>query len=211
MHVCKYIQVWVLYHRNANTLTHSRPPSISLSDFLPPPPLPHHHEWRLKGSHRSKRTQLGLIPALDGKRWYPPSAMRRWVQESCHTCVCIRRTYACVRHAYAWVMSHTCHTHDCVMSHMNESRRTYECVMSHVWMCHVTHTSESCHTYKWALVNEPARHMNQPCHSWGVMYDESCHTHWWMDPLLLNNSLRLEASIKPVYVQGGGTVFSSRF
>jgi len=75
--------------------------------------------------------------------------------------------------------NHSCYAHECVMSHMNESRHrtaaappcmshahiwlrhvtlmlkscpTYEWVMSHIWMSHVTHLNESCHTSEWTLM-----------------------------------------------------------
>jgi len=34
---------------------------------------------------------------------------------------------------------------------MHESCHTYECVMSHVWMSHVTYMHESHHTYEWIM------------------------------------------------------------
>ena len=75
--------------------------------------------------------------------------------------------------------NHSCYAHECVMSHMNESRHrtaaappcmshahiwlrhvtlmlkscpTYEWVMSHISMSHVTHLNESCHTSEWTLM-----------------------------------------------------------
>jgi len=50
---------------------------------------------------------------------------------------------------YEWVMSwkvlssRRAHTHEWVMSHMNES--------CHIWMNHVTHMNESCHPYEWIM------------------------------------------------------------
>ena len=34
---------------------------------------------------------------------------------------------------------------------MNASCHTHKWVKSHIWMSHVTHTSESCHKYEWAM------------------------------------------------------------
>jgi len=61
-----------------------------------------------------------------------------------------------------WVTSHICMsdvTHEWVMSHiwiihvthLNESCHTYEWVISHIWMSHITHMNESCHTYEWVM------------------------------------------------------------
>jgi len=45
-------------------------------------------------------------------------------------------------------MSHIWMSH---VTHMNESCHTYEWVMSHIWMSLVTHMNESCHTYEWVM------------------------------------------------------------
>jgi len=59
---------------------------------------------------------------------------------------------------------------------------TYEGVMSHIWMSHVIHMNESCHTYEWVMP-----HINESCHIWMVHatyewvvphMNESCHI--WM-------------------------------
>jgi len=52
-------------------------------------------------------------------------------------------------HTYEWVMSHTC-------KHMNESCHAYEWVMAHIWMSHVTHMIESCHTQdlRWSICTD---------------------------------------------------------
>jgi len=47
-----------------------------------------------------------------------------------------------------WVMSHIWMSH---VTHMNDSCHTYERVMSHIWTSHVTHMNESCHTYEWVM------------------------------------------------------------
>ena len=39
----------------------------------------------------------------------------------------------------------------CHVTHMNESCHTCEWVMSHIWMSRVTHMNESCHTYEWLM------------------------------------------------------------
>ena len=37
------------------------------------------------------------------------------------------------------------------VTHMDESCHTYEWVMSHIWMSHVTQVDESSHTYEWVI------------------------------------------------------------
>jgi len=48
--------------------------------------------------------------------------------------------------------------------------------MSHMWMCHVTHMTESCHTYEytWRLV--------KAYRWWSIHMFESCHTYEWVMP-----------------------------
>ena len=65
-----------------------------------------------------------------------------------------------------WVMSHIWMSH---VTHMIESCHTYEWVMSHIWMSHVTHMNESCHTYEWVMSHTWFRHvthMNESCHTY---------------------------------------------
>jgi len=50
---------------------------------------------------------------------------------------------------------------------MNKSCHTYQCVMSHIWMRHVTHMNESCHTYE-----------SVKSHTWmSHVTLTQCHTH----------------------------------
>jgi len=62
-------------------------------------------------------------------------------------------------------MSWTTHTESC---------HTCDWVMSHIWMSHVAHMSESCHTHERVTIHTReggyVTHMN-----------ESCHTHIWAD------------------------------
>jgi len=68
-------------------------------------------------------------------------------------------------------MSHIWMSH---VTHMNESCHTYEWVMSHIWMGHVTHTNESCHTeschtYEWVMSHigmSRVTHRNESCHTY---------------------------------------------
>jgi len=62
-----------------------------------------------------------------------------------------------------------------------------------IWMIHVTHMDESCHTYGWVMSHismSPVTHMNESCHTheWVVSHitmspvthrNESCHTRKW--------------------------------
>jgi len=66
------------------------------------------------------------------------------------------------------------------VTHMSESCHTYEWVMSHIWVSHVTHMSESCHTYEWV--------MSLHCYTipltastvTHLLANESCHTYEWV-------------------------------
>jgi len=44
--------------------------------------------------------------------------------------------------------------------------------MLHVWMSHVTHMNDSCHTYEWIMTNIWMRHVSN--------LNESCHTYEWV-------------------------------
>jgi len=46
------------------------------------------------------------------------------------------------------VLSHVWMSH---VTHVDESCHTYEWVMSHMWMSHVTHVNESCHICEWVM------------------------------------------------------------
>ena len=70
-------------------------------------------------------------------------------------------------------MSHMWLSH---VTHMNESCHTYEWVMSHIWMSPVTHTNESCHTYEWVMSHIWMSHVTHT--------NESCHTHEGVTPHL---------------------------
>jgi len=72
-----------------------------------------------------------------------------------------------------WVMSHIWMSH---VTHMHESCHTYELVMSHIWMSHVTHMNESCHTYEWVKSNIWMSHVTH--------MNESCHTYEWVIPYM---------------------------
>jgi len=63
-------------------------------------------------------------------------------------------------HTYEWVTSHIWMSH---VTHVNESCHTYR-VMSHIWMSHVTHINQSRHTYEWVMSNmwmSHTSHMNE--------------------------------------------------
>jgi len=46
------------------------------------------------------------------------------------------------------------------VTHMNESCHTYECIMSHAWISDVTHMTASCHARESCLT-----HMNASCYT----------------------------------------------
>jgi len=101
-------------------------------------------------------------------------------------------------------MSHVCHIYEWVMSRTH----TYvlfwlsviQWVMSHVWMIHVTHVDELCHTCEWFMSHIWMSHvlrMHESCHAHTHMSDsdlfaicksvshvthmnESCHTCEWV-------------------------------
>jgi len=98
--------------------------------------------------------------------------------------------------SHIW-MNGSCHTSECVTSHMwTDGWLCYQAplwVMSHIWMSHVTHMNESCHIYEWVTSHiwmSHVTHMNASCHT-GELTDsfvtmalmshvtrrnESCHT-----------------------------------
>jgi len=85
-----------------------------------------------------------------------------------------------------------------------------ECVMSHMWVSHVTHMSESCHTCEWGMSNmwmSHVTHMNESCHACQCVVshmwmshvthvNEACHTcewvmsHLWMSHITPVNEWR---------------------
>jgi len=64
----------------------------------------------------------------------------------------------------------SCHTDECVMSHMRMHRIKTECVMSHRWMRHVTHEHASYQTYDCVMSHIWMRHVT----------DEWMTAHTWM-------------------------------
>jgi len=66
-------------------------------------------------------------------------------------------------------MSHMWMSH---LNHVNESCHTCELVMSHVWMSHVTHMNEACHTQEWVMSHVGISHVTR--------MNESCHTYEWV-------------------------------
>jgi len=75
-------------------------------------------------------------------------------------------------------MSHIWMSH---VTHMDESCHTHGWVMSHIWMSHVTHTDESCHTHGWVMSHiwmSHVTHMDESCHTYGGVM-----SHIWMSPV----------------------------
>ena len=60
--------------------------------------------------------------------------------------------------------------------------------MSHIWMSHVTHMNESCHTYEWVMSRRHAIHLRHLVlrldTRWRMSHvthmNESCHTYEWV-------------------------------
>jgi len=104
---------------------------------------------------------------------------------TCHTHTHVTRGWhvssICDRPHSMWDMTHPYMTswmrH---VTHMNESCHTYECVMSHIWMRHVTHMNESCHTYEWFMSHLWMRHvshrMRPVAYAWRSVYDTDSQT-----------------------------------
>jgi len=113
--------------------------------------------------------------------------------ESCHTCS-HRQPRIRTPHSAEWVcwMSHVTRvvsnvTHVSTKNRHNFSH-TCEWVTSHIWMSHVRHTNESCHTCEsWVMSHmcmSHVTHANESCHTdeWVMSYfvNESCHTYGWV-------------------------------
>jgi len=65
-------------------------------------------------------------------------------------------------------MSHIWMSH---VTHMNESCHTHGWVMSHIWMSHVPHMNESCHTHGWVMSHIWMNHIS--------LMNDSCHVYQW--------------------------------
>ena len=88
---------------------------------------------------------------------------------------------------YEWIMAHIWMSH---VTHMEESCHTYGWVMSHIWMSHVTHMEESCHTYGWVMSHiwmSYVTHMDESCHTYGWVM-----SHMWMSHVTHMNDFLLE-------------------
>ena len=66
-------------------------------------------------------------------------------------------------------MSHMWMSH---VTHVDETCHTYGWVMSHMWMSYVTLMDESCHIYGWVVSHIWMSHVTH--------IDESCHTYRWV-------------------------------
>ena len=56
------------------------------------------------------------------------------------------------------------------VTHMNETCHTNEWVMPHIWRSHVTHMNASCHTFAWVMSHTWTSHVTH--------MHVSRHTHW---------------------------------
>jgi len=86
------------------------------------------------------------------------------VNESCHMWMSTsRHNESC--HIYEWVMSHVNESSWRTSQGHRETKQrreqnigqprhvTYVWAMSNIWMSHVTHMNESCHTYEWVITH----------------------------------------------------------
>jgi len=128
-----------------------------------------------------------------------------YMYESCHTyeryagitCYIWNICVAYVWHYSDWNICVTCKLNVRVMSHLqNHMWEVHECVMSHIWMSHVAHMNEYCHTYEWVMshmCNICGSDMEHPVmrpaekimsrHTWMchvTHMNESCHTCEWV-------------------------------
>jgi len=69
---------------------------------------------------------------------YMPHSHLQGAKESCHT----REGQSCHTDE-GWFMPHIWMSH---ITHINEACHTYECGMSHIWMRHISYKNEPCHT-----------------------------------------------------------------
>jgi len=84
-------------------------------------------------------------------------------------------TYTMYVHDRLTWLIHMCDmTHSCVWKHwfyhsiIFVTWLIHTCVFSHVWMSHVTHMNESCHTYEWVMSHtwmSHVTHMNESYHT----------------------------------------------
>jgi hypothetical protein len=101
--------------------------------------------------------------------------------------------YTCMQ-IHIWMYAHACmRTHAkeilCVWKQNHSMRRlvfflSCECSMPHIWMSHVTHMNESCHTYEWVM-----SHMKELCCTYECIiltYEEVSIFAWrgWYFPCL---------------------------
>ena len=94
-----------------------------------------------------------------------------------------------VGHSYGiWIrrvnrMGESCRMYESVMSHIWVSHVTHMDESCHTWVSHVTHVSESCHTYAWVML--PLLHPTSDTWFFGrVVYTES------PNPIVIFNQMR---------------------
>jgi len=67
------------------------------------------------------------------------------------------RHYVLPHHAFQWVKSHIWMSH---VTHMDELCHTYECIMRHIQMSRGTHMNSACHAYGLSCIQVHS------CHTW---------------------------------------------
>jgi len=129
----------------------------------------------------------------------PTFSQNRWEKERKRVWMVGRKRVPCLAHKMDLVPADVRANVFAKEEHMDGSR--YEYVVSHVWMSHVTHTIESCHTYEravslmkwvmWRVYSSNVTHMHESryTYEWGMSHMwmsrvnhtiESCHTCEWV-------------------------------
>jgi len=98
---------------------------------------------------------------------------------TCHTGV------TCLVHM--WQASFNVRHDSSIYDIMDASCHTYECVTSHIWMSHVTRMNDSCHTYEWGMshiewfmshlwMRHVSHRMRPVAYAWRSVYDTDSQT-----------------------------------
>ena len=77
----------------------------------------------------------------------PPSCNRVWQCAAAMCCSVLQRVAACCSVLQRGVVCCS-NIKGTTIVQSNDSRHTFELVMSHMWMSHVTHVNDSCHTHE---------------------------------------------------------------
>ena len=183
-------------------------------------PIPQSLPVHFFGSRPQPPTSLPLVPQMShfahiNQSWHKWVKAHVWMShsisftnESCRTCQSVMAQMSNRTHmneswhkntwvrsvidnyaigieqgTYKGVMAHLWMSH---VTHLHESCHTYEWVMAHIWMSHVTHMNESWHTYEWVIAHlwmSHVTHLLESCHTreWVMLHTkhESCCAYEW--------------------------------